>query len=95
MSYPRHELIIDADILAFQKFVSTKTAISTKPIDTAGCYWARHLQTIIPTVKESKRAPSNFAKFNDGLGESGVTLAEAIAGIRKFIRGTDTGEGGK
>lgn len=91
MSYPRHEaLVVDADILSFQKYVSTKTAISSCPTNTAGCLWSRFLQSIIPPETQQKRAPSTFAKFNDGFGESGVSLAEAVAGIRKFIRGEDS-----
>ena len=92
MSYPRHELTIDADILAFQKEVSEKTAISSRPLRTSAYMWTRFLYRLIPSEKHTKPAPSNFAKFNDGLGESGVTLAEAMTGIRQFIRGADTGE---
>ena len=92
MSYPHTEISISPEFLAFQKHVAEKTAISSRPLRTAAYMWTRYLcrPEFIPDVKITKRASSNFAKFNDGFGKSGVTLEEAVAGIRKFIRGKDS-----
>jgi len=80
-------LIIDADLLGFQKFVSSKTAQSSRKLRTASYLWTRFLSSLITLDKPKKPAPANFAKWNDGFGETGISLNESMQGIKQYIRG--------
>jgi len=87
-------ITISPELLAFQKYVAEKTAISSQPLRTATWIWTRRLcapDIIPPDEKPIKRAPSTFAKFNDGLGESGITLEEAKQGIRDYFKQNKAG----
>jgi len=92
MSHPMTQGVIhiDADMLNFQKYVSTKTEKSTRTLRTAAYMWTRFLSSLILPVEPSKPAPSNFAKWNDGFGESGITLDEAKRGIGEYIKAKDS-----
>jgi len=84
-------ITVSPELLAFQKRVAEKTAISSQPFRTSAYMWTRYLLQFIPAEKPTKPAPSNFAKFNDGFGESGVTLEEAKQGIRNHFKQNKAG----
>lgn len=98
MSHPAQGnliVAIDAQILEIQEYVSKYTAKSTRKLLTAAHIWTRRLaKEAIPPETIKKPAPRNFAKWNDGFGESGITLEESKRGIKAFIK-NDKKEGGQ
>ena len=80
---------IDQDLLSFEQYVATKTPASANPIKGAGYLWSRYLlrQLSGRKISHTIKKPSLVARFNDGVGVSGISLSTAMARIGAFLRG--------